>query len=31
VAERITFTKLGPYYFECVTYPNIDNTIMVTR
>jgi plastocyanin len=31
VAERITFTKLGTYYFECVTYPNIDNTIMVTR
>ena len=31
VAERITFTKLGTYYFECVTYPNIDNTITVTR
>ena len=31
VAERITFTKLGTYYFECVIHPNIDNTITVTR
>lgn len=31
VAVRITFTKLGTYYFECVIHPNIDNTITVTR
>ncbi len=29
VADRITFTKLGTYYFECVIHPNIDNTITV--
>ena len=31
VAARITFTKLGTYYFERVIHPNTDSAITVIR